>query len=187
MLPPPDIRALLDAIADAGREAQGAAFMRLCALTEVPPAWAPAVWGEVLALLDHRNNRTRAIAGQLLARIAPAMPVTMVLTDLPRLVEATRDPQFVTGRHILQALARVGAAPAEVRARLATLLAERFAACADEKNATLVRFDIQTVLRALHDRAADEAEATRIRQAALDLVLLEPDPKYARKYLGCWK
>lgn len=184
---PPEIRALLDAIVDADREAQGAAFMRLCVLTEVPPGWAPAVWGEMLALLDHRNNRTRAIAGQMLARIAPAMPVEAVLAALPRLVAATRDPQFVTGRHILQALARLGAAPAEVRAVLAGLLAERFVACAGEKNATLIRFDIQAVLRALHDRAGDEAEATRIRQAAFDLVLHEPDPKYVRKYLGCWK
>ncbi|MGF7150667.1 hypothetical protein FHS96_004325 [Sphingomonas zeicaulis] len=187
MPPPPDIRALLDAIADAGREVQGAAFMRLCALTEVPPAWAPAVWSELLALLDHRNNRTRAIAGQLLARIAPAVAVATVVADVPRLVTATHDPQFVTGRHILQALARLGMAPAEVRARLAALLADRFVACAGEKNATLIRLDIQMVLRALHDRAEDEAEATRVRQAALDLVLHEPDPKYARRYLGCWK
>ena len=187
MTPTPEIRALLDTIIDAGREAQGAAFMRLCALTEVPPAWAPTVWGDLVALLDHRNNRTRAIAGQLLARIAPTMATETVIGDLPRLVAATRDPQFVTGRHILQALARLGAAPAAVRARLAVLLAERFVACADEKNATLIRFDIQTVLRALHDRATDEAEATQVRQAALDLVLHEPDPRYARKYLACWK
>ncbi|WP_025295010.1 hypothetical protein [Sphingomonas sanxanigenens] len=187
MPPPPEIRALIDAIADAGRDVQGAAFMRLCALTEVPPAWAPGVWSELLALLDHRNHRTRAIAGQLLARIAPATAVATVVADLPRLIAATRDPQFVTGRHILQALARLGTAPPEVRARLAALLAARFVACAGEKNATLIRFDIQTVLRALHDRADDEGEATRMRQGALDLVLHEPDPKYARKYLGCWK
>jgi len=183
MIPPADIRTLIDAVTSADRERQGAAFQMLCAATETRPVWADAAWGSLVALLDHGNNRTRAIAGQLLARLAPFADSATVVRDLPRLVAATRDAQFVTGRHILQALAHIARAGDPAPALLVDLLAARFHQCAGEKNATLIRFDIQTVLRTVHDRRGDDT----VRLRALELAMLEPDPKYRKKYIGCWR
>lgn len=183
MTVPAAVRGLLDRIGDADRAVQGDAFQALCRMTETSVPWADAAWDDLVAALDHRNTRTRAIAGQLLARLAPGAASARVATALPRLVAATQDPQFVTGRHILQSLAHVARAAPPLPALLFGLLDQRFRACADDKNATLIRFDIQTVMRAIHDRTDDVA----IRRRALDLVMLEPDERYRRKYLGCWR
>jgi len=181
--PAAEILTLLDQIAGADRGRQGAAFQTLCTATETRVGWADAVWGDLVALLDHANNRTRAIAGQMLSRLAPFADPGTVAGTLPRLVAATRDAQFVTGRHILQSLARVADACDPVPTLLVDLLAARFRDCAAEKNASLIRFDIQTVLRAVHDRTDDDG----IRLRALDLAMLEADVKYRKKYIGCWR
>jgi len=183
MTQPTELRTLLDQIAGADRERQGAAFQTLCTATETRVGWADAVWDDLVALLDHANNRTRAIAGQMLSRLAPFADPGTVAGTLPRLVAATRDAQFVTGRHILQSLARVATARDPVPALLVDLLAARFRDCAAEKNATLIRFDIQTVLRTVHDRTDDDG----IRLRALELAMLEADAKYRKKYIGCWR
>jgi hypothetical protein len=62
-------------------------------------------------------------------------------------------------------------------------LAERYRECADEKNRTLIRFDIIEDYRKLYDAEPDES----IRQLALELIEMEEDPKYRKKYAAVWK
>lgn len=61
--------------------------------------------------------------------------------------------------------------------------AERFRNCAEEKNCTLIRFDIIQGLRKLYDKEKDET----VMQKASDLIETEEDLKYRKKYASVWK
>lgn len=54
---------------------------------------------------------------------------------------------------------------------------------AEEKNGTLIRFDIIQGLRKLYDRDQDET----VRQKALELMETEADLKYRKKYASVWR
>jgi len=146
-------------------------------------AWADAAWGEFVALLAHENNHVRSIAGQMLSNLAPSVDHDTALRDLPVVISATRDPMFVTARHILQALWKYALDDAVLRDRLLAELAHRFQDSAAEKNCTLIRFDIVSGLRTLYDRSGDPA----VTQTARQLISLEGDDKYRRKYAAVWR
>ena len=95
-----------------------------------------------------------------------------------KLLAGTKDPQFVTARHTLQALWHVGLVGKKQQAKVVTGLSARFRECAEEKNGTLIRYDIVQGLRRIHDATKDEG----IRKRALALIATEEDPKYRRKY-----
>ena len=62
-------------------------------------------------------------------------------------------------------------------------IVNRFQNGADEKHYTLIRFDMIQGLKNLYDELKDEA----IKQTAMDLIELEEDSKYRKKYLSVWK
>jgi hypothetical protein len=62
-------------------------------------------------------------------------------------------------------------------------LAERFGNCLQEKNCTLIRFDIIEGLRKLYDKETDET----VKQKALELIETEEDLKYRKKYAAVWR
>jgi len=95
----------------------------------------------------------------------------------------TKDERFVTARHCMQALWKVGAVGKKQQKKLIAGLTGRFAECATEKNCTLIRYDISQSLRNLYDAVKDEA----VRKKALDLIETEPDLKYRKKYASLWK
>lgn len=53
----------------------------------------------------------------------------------------------------------------------------------EEKNCTLIRFDIIQGLRKLYDEENDEA----VKQKALNLIETEEDLKYHKKYAAVWR
>ena len=180
----PTIRAHLDAVRADDKDAQNAAYSSLMAATAGPVDWAYEAWDEVVALLRHPGNRVRAIASQLPSNLAAASdPDRRVLRDLDALLEVTRDERFVTARHCLQSLWKVGAAGDAQRDAVVAGLGRRFAECASEKNGTLIRYDIAQVLRRMHDVAPHET----VSRAAHALIETETDPKYRKKYAGAWK
>lgn len=95
----------------------------------------------------------------------------------------TYDPKFVTARHSLQAIWRVGLAGEEQKQLVLNHFIDRFQAGADEKHYTLIRFDMIQGLKNLFDQLQDED----IKQVAIDLIQIEEDPKYKKKYLSVWK
>ena len=95
----------------------------------------------------------------------------------------TRDERFVTARHCLQSLWKVGVAGAAQRQRYLAGMEQRFNECSAEKNGTLIRFDIAQSLRNVYDATADEA----VKVQALALIETEGDLKYRKKYAGLWK
>lgn len=165
------------------RELQNQAFMYLLAATEHPVPWAYEVWDELVATLHHKNNRQRAIAAQILCNLAKSDPEQRMLDDFEVLLAVTKDERFVTARHCLQALWKVGAAGKPQQALLMQGLARRFDECAAEKNGTLIRYDILQGLRNLYAQVPDE----KIKAQALDWIARESDPKYRKKYASVWR
>jgi hypothetical protein len=167
----------------ADRELQNQAFAAILKATDRPVDWAYEAWGEVVANLSHKDNHNRAIAAQVLCNLAKSDPKGRILKDFDALLAITRDERFVTARHCMQALWKVGAAGKKQQKRLVDGLSGRFAECATEKNCTLIRYDISQSLRNLYDAVKDEA----VRAQALELIETEPDLKYRKKYAGLWR
>lgn len=178
-----DVRELLAAIRSSDREAQGHAFGTLLEATQAPVDWAYDVWDELVADLTHRNNRVRAIAAQLLCNLAKSDPDERIVAALPDLMVVTTDERFVTARHCLQSLWKVGVAGTRQRATYLEALAARFRDAASEKNGTLVRSDIVESLRRVHATTEDPEVAT----TAEALIASEDDEKYRRKYAKVWR
>ena len=165
------------------KEAQNRAFQQLLPLTDKPVEWAYDVWDELVRNLGDKDNRRRAISVQVLCNLAKSDPEERMLKDLPTLLAVTKDEKFVTARHCMQSLWKVGIAGEAQRAKLLVGLTARFKECAAEKNCTLIRYDIVESLRKIYDETSDE----RIRQRALDLIDTEDDLKYRKKYATLWK
>lgn len=178
-----EIRKKFDHVWSADRSSQHQAFLYLLSATEQPVDWAYEVWDECLGNLKHADNHNRAIASQLLCNLARSDPQQRMLRDFPALLAVTRDERFVTARHALQSLWKVGAAGEKQRKLFLDGLTTRFSDCAAEKNATLIRYDILAGFRKLYDEVGNET----IRTRALALIETENDLRYRKKYSTLWK
>lgn len=177
------IRTAVENITSPDRQVQTRAYFTLLELTETPVDWAYAVWDELLEHLTHADNHVRSIAAQVLCNLAQSDPDQRMQKDFRTLLEVTRDQRFVTARHTLQTIWKVGLAGKAQQNLVLEGLQNRFHECISEKNCTLIRYDIQQGLRNLYDRLSDES----IRAKALLLIETEADPKYRKKYAGVWK
>src|SRR5262245_39674101 len=158
---------------------QNRAFQFLLKATDTPVDWAYEVWDDLLRTLLDGDNRQRSIAAQVLSNLAKSDPKGRMLKDLPALLKVTKHERFVTARHCLQSLWKVGIAGEPQRKALLKGLAVRFQECSAEKNCTLIRYDILVVLRRIYDVVNEEA----IRSTAA----MEEDPKYRKKYATVWR
>ena len=165
------------------REKQNEAFHEIIALTSQPVDWANDVWNDVLANLTHQDNHNRAIAAQVLCNLAKSDNSNRMLHDFHTLFAVTGDERFVTARHCLQALWKVGTAGKEQRKLLLTALQKRFQDCVTHKNCTLIRYDIIKCMKELYDAVHDDG----IRQVAHQLIESEDDLKYRKKYATLWR
>lgn len=164
------------------RALQGQAFQHILELTSEPVDWAYGVWDQVLEQLTDRNNRNRSIAAQVLCNLARSDPSRRILRDFPALFDVVRDERFVTARHALQAMWKVGCEGPEHQELLVAALENRFSECASHKNRTLIRYDIIECLRKLFDVTHYES----IRTRAEALIALEDELKYQKKYRSLW-
>jgi hypothetical protein len=163
-------------------EVQGKAFQHILALTSEPAGWAYIVWDDLLKRLNDRNNRSRSIAAQLLCNLAKSDPSERMLRDFDALFAVTRDERFVTARHCLQSLWKVGCVGKQHQEILVFALEKHFSECRTHKNCTLIRYDIIESLRKLFDAVHD----SDIKNRALALIELESAPKYKKKYMTLW-
>lgn len=165
------------------KDLQNTAFFAVLEATDKPVGWAYEVWDSLVADLRHTDNHRRAIAAQVLCNLAKSDPDNRMLNDFEALLAVTKDERFVTARHCLQALWKVGAAGKPQQAHLTAGLERRFKECVTEKNCTLIRYDIIQSLKNLYDAVQDET----IRAKALELIETEADMKYRKKYAGVWR
>lgn len=175
-------RCHLDNIRSQDRELQSQAFTQILKQTQKPVDWAYEAWDELVRGLHHKDNHVRAIAAQLLANLARSDPQNRMKRVFPTLMSVTRDERFVTARHTLQSIWKVGLQP-KMRRTVVDGLAYRFQECATEKNCTLIRYDVIQGLRNLYDVVKDEA----VKKKALALIETEDDAKYKKKYMTVWK
>ncbi|TFG67257.1 MAG: hypothetical protein E4H27_09230, partial [Anaerolineales bacterium] len=150
------IRSNLDNLCVDDRQAQGQAFLFILEQTEKPVDWAYEVWDVLVENLRHKDNHCRAIAAQILCNLAKSDPNNRILGDFEALIAVTKDKRFVTARHSLQAIWKVGAAGEQQQTLLVDALADRFKACISEKNTTLIRYDIIQGFRNLYDAVKDD-------------------------------
>ena len=165
------------------RELQNQAFFYILEATEKPVDWAYEVWDQLVQGLGHKDNHVRAISAQILCSLAKSDPQNRMKQDFPALMEVTKDKRFVTARHCLQSIWRVGASDKKMQKIVVDALADRFKNCAAEKNCTLIRYDIIQGLRNLYDEVNDQT----IKDKALELIEMEEDTKYKKKYLRVWR
>jgi len=177
-----DIRRHLDNLRSEDRDLQNQAFSHILKITEKPVDWAYEVWDQLVEGLRHKDNHVRAISAQILANLAKSDPQNRMRRDFPALMNVTKDEKFVTARHTLQSIWKVGMEP-KMQKTVVEALASRFQDCITEKNWTLIRYDIIQDLRNLYDAVKDE----RIKQKALELIETEEDGKYKKKYASVWK
>jgi hypothetical protein len=177
------IRKHLNNLLSEERDLQNQAFFYILEATEKPVDWAYEVWDELVAGLRHKDNHVRAISAQVLCSLAKSDPENRMQKDFPALMAVTKDERFVTARHCLQSIWKVGASGEKMQKTVVEAFAERFRNCAAEKNCTLIRYDIIQGLRNLYNEVQDES----IKQKALELIETEEDLKYRRKYASVWK
>lgn len=178
-----NIRTHFDNIRSTDKDTQNAGYYAIIEATDKPVDWAYELWDEMVADLTHKDNHRRAISAQVLCNLAKSDPDGRIFKDFPALLNVTRDERFVTARHCMQALWKVGVAGKAQQQLLVDGLESRFIECAAEKNTTLIRYDIIQSLRNVYDVVNDET----IRVKALALIESETDPKYRKKYAALWK
>lgn len=158
-------------------------YQTIIAATDQEVSWAYEVWDQLIEDLSHKDNHQRSRASQYLAGLAKSDPDKRILADFPKIWQVTYDEKFVTARHTLQALWKIGIAGSEQKDMLLTYLSDRFKVCENEKNYTLIRNDIIQNMRNLYDYFASEG----IKDLALELIETVDDVKYQKKYLKIWK
>src|SRR5215467_9176183 len=166
-------RTALENLRSEDKVIQNEAFFEFLEATNKPVDWAYDIWDEMVALLKHKDNHLRAISAQILCNLAKSDPDKRMLRDFDALLAVTKDERFVTARHCMQALWKVGVAGKAQQQKLVEGLAGRYNECSTEKNCTLIRYDIIQSFRNVYDVVKDEA----IREKALALIELEDDLK----------
>ncbi|WP_429667543.1 hypothetical protein [Bacillus gobiensis] len=117
------------------------AFQNIMDATKGKVDWAYEVWDQLIEWLTDPDNHRRSRAAQFLAGLAISDPDKRMLRDFPALWEVTKDPKFVTARHSLQSIWKVGLAGPEQKEMVLNHIIERFKNGMNEKHYTLIRFD----------------------------------------------
>ena len=165
------------------RDLQNKAYYYILEATDKPVDWAYEVWDELLANLSHTDNHNRAIAAQVLSNLAKSDPKNRILKGFEKLLTVTKDERFVTARHCLQSLWKVGVAGKKQQKVYTDGLERRFKECITEKNCTLIRYDILQSMRNVYDAVKDQ----KVKEKALELIETEEDLKYRKKYVSLWR
>ncbi|MGM0922690.1 MAG: hypothetical protein ACQEWW_15985 [Bacillota bacterium] len=165
------------------RDVQYEAYQGILSATQEKVAWAYDVWDQLVTGLSSKDNHQRSRSAQFLSSLAISDPDNRMLNDFPAVWEVTKDPKFVTARHSLQSIWKIGLAGSRQKKLVLDHLIERFQTCSTEKNYTLIRFDIIQDLKNLYERLNEE----EIKEKALELIEMEEESKYQKKYISVWK
>ncbi|TYR73163.1 hypothetical protein FZC79_19875 [Rossellomorea vietnamensis] len=165
------------------KEERYEAFHTILNITDQKVDWAYEVLDQLLEDLTHKDNHQRSRAAQYLANLAKSDPEMRIMKDFSKLWQVTKDEKFVTARHSLQSIWKVGIAGPPQKEMVMKAMEDRFRRGTDEKNFTLIRNDILQNMRNLYKHFHDET----IKQTALELTETVEDPKYKKKYTAIWK
>jgi|SRR5687768_11049539 len=171
------IQTQIDNIRSEDGDVQNKAYFYILEKTDKPVDWAYEVWDKMVEGLTHKDNHVRAISAQVLSNLAKSDPKNRMLKDFDKMLEVTKDERFVTARHCLQSLWKVGVTGKKQQKVYMDGLERRFKECITEKNCTLIRYDILQSMRNVYDVVKDQ----KIKEKALELIETEEDLKYRKK------
>ena len=158
-------------------------YLNILKLTAQEVDWAYEVWDQLIEDLSHEDNHQRSRASQYLCNLTISDPEQRILNDFPKIWEVTYDEKFVTARHTLQSIWKIGLAGNEEKEMVLEYMTDRFHHCTDEKNYTLIRSDILQNMRNLYNVLEDET----IKLTAMKLIETVEEEKYKKKYMKIWK
>ena len=160
------------------------AYQRILEMTKQEVDWAYEVWDDIVQNLSNRDAHIRSRCAQLLAHLAISDPQKRILGDFSLLWKVTtRDPKFITKRHSLQSIWRVGLAGKEQKDLLLEHFIKWFKHCHQEKNCRLIRSDLLQGLRNLYEQQSCE----KVKKVALELIEVELEEEYREKYKRIWE
>ena len=177
------IRTHLDNIHSTDGQLQNQAYSALMEVTEKPVDWAYEAWDELIEGLTDKDNHVRAICGQLLGNLGKSDPKGRMFKDFDKLLMVTKDERFVTARHTMQNIWKVGLGGKDAQILVVNGLEKRYMECVSEKNGKLIRYDILVSMRNLYNATI----SSEIKEKALELIELEQDAKYKKKYASVWR
>lgn len=178
-----ELRPHFDNLNGIDRDQQYQSYRILLETTENRVDWAYEVWDELVGKLTHKDNHLRTITAQLLCNLANSDPEERILRDFYKILAVTHDKRFVTARHTLQALWKIGLTGEKQKEMVVSAFRQRYVECAQEKNGSLLGYDILVSLRQLYGSTND----VKIKELALDLIEQEQDLRYRKKFAGVWK
>lgn len=165
------------------KEERYESYLTILEATDQKVDWAYEVWDQLVEDLTHADNHQRSRAAQYLASLAKSDPEERMLSDFSKIWKVTYDEKFVTARHSLQSIWKIGLAGKKQEEMVMNYMIDRFKNGTDEKNFTLIRSDIIQNMRNLYNHLENE----EIKQTSLELIELVDDKKYKKKYLAIWK
>jgi len=157
-------------------------YLTLMKMTEEKVNWVYEVWDVLILNIEHKNNHTRSIIGQLICNLTKSDYEKRIQWDFPKLINLTKDERFVTARHCLQSMWKIGLTGEENLMLVLEGLSDRYIKCTLEKNCTLIRADIIQDFKLLYSNLGDE----KISKITVELIEKETDEKYKKKYLTIW-
>lgn len=178
-----DIRTHLENIRSTDGQIQNDAYYFLMEVTETPVDWAYEAWDELVAGLTHKDNHVRAISSQVLANLGKSDPKGRMFKDFDKLLDVTKDEKFVTARHCMQNIWKVGLGGKKTEQLVVKGLEKRYRECVSEKNGRLIRYDSLVSMRNLYNATM----SSEIKDKALELIEVETDAMYKKKYAAVWK
>lgn len=147
-------------------------------LTNEPVNWIYDVWDDLFAMLNDTNSFKRSIGIMVLCNLAKSDTEDRLAHSLPRLLAHTRDAKFVTSRQCILHIWKAGVTNKEHKATVIAHLKERYKDCLEEGHYNLYRQDSIQALKHLSEATNDLS----ILEMIQELIALETDPKYRKKY-----
>ena len=110
-----ETKVLFERLESEDKTFQMEAFSQLLAKTDELVDWAYEVWDDLVGWLTDSNNHRRSRGAQLLSGLAKSDSDGKIVRDFPAIWQVTKDEKFVTLRHSLQAVWKIGRASCRER------------------------------------------------------------------------
>ena len=174
-----EILHLLSNLNEHDRDLQYKSYEELMKIIKEPVDWTYSVWEQLIKALTYQNAYVRAQAAQILCALAATSdPEERVLEDFMKIWAITYDEEAFAAIQSLQSIWQIGLAGQVQRDLVVSHLARRFHSCVDEKQPTVIRYEIIVALKKMFDKTDD----SKLLNITKNLIEKEQDLKLQKKY-----